>query len=107
MYPIVPFLDRRNNTRYKIPKTDTILDKETPVFISSLALHYSDEYWLEPKRFNPERFSPENEKLLTPFTYLPFGEGPRNCIGKLFFLLLLISYLLFPCFRNEIWTAGC
>lgn len=45
-------------------------------------LHYDPEYFPEPQKFNPERFSDENRKKIPPFSYLPFGQGPRNCIGR-------------------------
>lgn len=50
-----------------------------PVF----ALHRDPEYYPNPDVFDPDRFTPENKKLRPPCTYLPFGDGPRNCIGKL------------------------
>lgn len=46
-------------------------------------------YYPDPAKFDPERFSDENKISIDPFTYLPFGAGPRLCIGnkkKLYFL---------------------
>uniref|UniRef100_A0A6Q2XKW2 Thromboxane-A synthase n=1 Tax=Esox lucius TaxID=8010 RepID=A0A6Q2XKW2_ESOLU len=44
-------------------------------------LHYDPEYWPEPKKFNPERFTAEAKASRHPFVYLPFGAGPRSCVG--------------------------
>lgn len=45
-------------------------------------LHLDDKFFPEPHKFIPERFSDENKDQLVPYTYLPFGVGPRNCIGE-------------------------
>ncbi|XP_029651414.2 thromboxane-A synthase [Octopus sinensis] len=45
------------------------------------ALHYNPKYWPEPEKFIPERFSEEAKSKQVPFTYLPFGAGPRMCLG--------------------------
>ncbi|XP_052227092.1 cytochrome P450 3A21-like isoform X9 [Dreissena polymorpha] len=44
-------------------------------------LHFLDEYWEDPYTFNPERFAPENKDKINEYAYLPFGVGPRNCVG--------------------------
>ncbi|KAK8778563.1 hypothetical protein V5799_020095 [Amblyomma americanum] len=45
------------------------------------AIHHDPEHYPDPEKFNPERFLPENKDSVRPFTYLPFGAGPRNCAG--------------------------
>lgn len=52
-----------------------------------MGLHYDPDFFPEPEVFKPERFSDENKPSMVPFSYLPFGSGPRNCIGARFSLL--------------------
>lgn len=54
------------------------------VEISIYAIHMDPANYPEPERFRPERFMPENKSQLVPYAYLPFGDGPRNCIGMRF-----------------------
>lgn len=82
MYPILPVLDRKAMNNYQIPGTNVIIEKGTPVFIPLLGMHYDPQYFPKPDLFDPERFSEENRKSRTNYVYMPFGEGPRNCIGK-------------------------
>lgn len=78
----MPLLDRVCSENYKIPDSDLILEKGTPVYISVLGMHFDPNYFPNPETFDPERFSAENLPKIPDFTYLPFGEGPRNCIGS-------------------------
>ncbi len=58
--------------------------KGTAVFVPAYTIHHDAEYWPEPEAFKPERFLPENKESITPFTYMPFGDGPRSCVAMRF-----------------------
>lgn len=45
-------------------------------------IHHDEEYYPNPEEFNPDRFNEENKP--NQYAFLPFGEGPRMCIGNLF-----------------------
>lgn len=57
------------------------------VFIPIHQLHYDPEYYPDPEEFKPERFDPENggiKAFKDKGVYLPFGDGPRMCLGMRF-----------------------
>lgn len=68
---------------YRIPGTNQIIEKGVEVYISVLGLHRDDQFYVEPDKFNPIRLSEEAcaGKNLVNRPYIPFGDGPRNCIG--------------------------
>ncbi|XP_067006627.2 cytochrome P450 6k1 [Anabrus simplex] len=80
-YPVLPFLDRKALQPYTLPGSTIRLDKGQAVIIPVMGIHYDPQYYPEPERYDPERFSEENKRLRPNYTYLPFGEGPRICIG--------------------------
>nr|QZM07475.1 cytochrome P450 monooxygenase CYP6SY1 [Lasioderma serricorne] len=86
-WPAGETLFRVCSESYKLPNTDVVIDKGVKVWISVKALHWDPEWFPEPERFDPERFSAKNKENIKPFTYLPFGEGPRNCLGLRFGLM--------------------
>jgi cytochrome P450 len=59
----------------------------TNVLIPIMYLHHSPRFWQEPERFMPERFAPETRMAIDRFVYLPFGGGPRFCIGNNFAMM--------------------
>jgi len=69
-----------------IPEGSTVV-----VFI--YGAHHSSKYWDDPESFDQERFSKANEKLHTPFAHLPFGAGPRGCIGGNYAMLQMLMIL--------------
>nr|AZR39445.1 cytochrome P450 [Agasicles hygrophila] len=59
----------------------------TLIWFPIYAIHHDPEYYSDPDKFDPERFSDENKGNIDPYKYIPFGIGPRNCIGNRFALL--------------------
>lgn len=71
---------------YHIPEINFTLKKGESVTFPICAIHHMEEYFKDHERYNPDRFLPQNRHLLTPYTYLPFGGGPRACVGMRFAL---------------------
>lgn len=57
------------------------------VMVSPYVIHRKTDYFPEPEKFDPERFTPEKEKQLPRYAYIPFGAGPRICIGNHFAMM--------------------
>jgi cytochrome P450 family 9 len=81
---------------YLIPSTNPdekgfLVKKGIVALVPMMALQRDPQYYPEPDRFDPERFNDENKSKVVPGTYLPFGMGPRNCIGSRFALLEIKS----------------
>ncbi|KAF7271442.1 hypothetical protein GWI33_015664, partial [Rhynchophorus ferrugineus] len=83
-YPPVALLPRVCTKDYTIPDTKVTIKKGTAVLISTWGLHKDPEYFPNPEKFDPTRFSQENKKNIRDYTYMPFGEGPRMCLGLRF-----------------------
>jgi cytochrome P450 family 6 len=87
IYPIAGLLSRECNKRYTIPDTDVQIEVGDQVTIPVYGLHHNAEFYPNPEVFDPDRFTEEAKKTRPQFTYLPFGEGPRQCIGNLLTLI--------------------
>jgi cytochrome P450 len=76
---------------------DLAIPRGSTVVVFVFGAHHSPQYWENPESFDPERFTKANDKLHRPFTYLPFGAGPRGCIGgnyAMLQILMILSVLL-------------
>lgn len=90
LYPILPWLDRVcvNPEGYSLePWSDFKIPCGMPVYIPSFPIQRDQKYFPDPLKFDPNRFTPENVHNIQPFTNLPFGSGPRNCVGERFGLM--------------------
>ncbi|KAH0505366.1 Cytochrome P450 3A13 [Microtus ochrogaster] len=108
LYPIAGRLERVCKTDVEV--NGVPIPKRTVVIVPILVLHKDPKYWPEPEEFHPERFSKKNENNINPYTYLPFGDGPRNCIGMRFALMnmkialvsILQNFSFQPCKETQI-----
>lgn len=110
LYPIAGVLDRICNTPYEIPGSNYIVRKGQRILIPVLGLHHDPKYFPDPEKFDPDRFSEKNKSNIVRGTYLPFGDGPRMCIGMRFAFMemkatlasLVMRYDLEPSEKTEI-----
>ncbi|CAG2181459.1 unnamed protein product, partial [Oppiella nova] len=82
-----PKLTRIAAREYKLGDTGITIPKGMTVEVPVYAIHRSPKYYHNPDQFEPDRFFQEHKHNLIPYTYLPFGGGPRFCVGKRFVLL--------------------
>ena len=85
IHPPVLSLDRECNKDTKIG--DLMIKKGVNVKFPIWALHHSEDFFQDPEEFRPERFLKETKEDFHPYAYLPFGGGPRKCIGLRFAMI--------------------
>lgn len=95
----------------KLPNEKPLfIEKGTPVVLPMYAIHRDPKYYPDPEKFDPERFNDENKRKINPYTYVPFGVGPRACIGtrlalleiKTLFCYLLAQFEIVPIEQTQI-----
>ncbi|AYD03157.1 cytochrome P450 [Neorhizobium sp. NCHU2750] len=87
LYPPAPSLNRAaiKDDRWTSPSGETVeIEAGVTILVMPWTLHRHELYWEKPRAFMPERFLPENRGRIGRFQYLPFGAGPRTCIGATF-----------------------
>ena len=89
LYPVLGLLTREAMGQYTLP-TGLTLEKGDRIHIPVYHLHRNPEVFPEPELFRPERFYGEERKKINPFSYLPYGNGPRICLGKNVYLNFLM-----------------
>ncbi|XP_008183473.1 probable cytochrome P450 6a13 [Acyrthosiphon pisum] len=109
-YPPLVFLMRKALQTYRLPNDSLTIEKDQKVIIPVYAIHHDSKYYPEPENFIPERFSTEEKAKRPNGTYMPFGDGPRICIGKRFaevemklaMVEMLTKFEVFPCEKTEV-----
>ena len=104
LYPPAPSINREpiEDDQYQ----DLKLPKGSAVLVMPWTVHRHRLYWDNPEAFMPSRFHPENRDKIDRFQYLPFGAGPRVCIGASFALQEAIIALATLLHRYRFDMAG-
>jgi cytochrome P450 len=85
MYPPVWLLPRTAEKDFYLD--DYLIHKDSSIFITPYLLQRNPKYFENPEMFDPERFNAERKKSIKKFSFIPFGAGPRVCIGEGFAML--------------------
>ncbi|KAL0110968.1 hypothetical protein PUN28_012779 [Cardiocondyla obscurior] len=109
-YPPATFLMRESTSNYTFDGTKVSVPKNQIVWIPIYAIHRDPHNYPKPDEFDPERFTEEAEQSRHPMVYLPFGDGPRKCIGarfaiyqtKLGLVKILQNYRIETCEKTPI-----
>jgi len=91
LYPPFWMIDREAIAEDRVG--DTVIPAGSTVIVYVYGAHHTPRYWNNPETFDPERFSKANESTHPPFTYVPFGGGPRGCIGGNYAMLQILMIL--------------
>ncbi|CAB1423066.1 unnamed protein product [Pleuronectes platessa] len=108
LFPIASRLERM--TKASVEVNGVTVPKGVVIVVPIYTLHRDPALWPEPEAFKPERFSKENKDNVDPYAFLPFGAGPRNCIGmrfallamKLALVMVLQNFSFVPCKETQI-----
>ncbi|XP_044740009.1 cytochrome P450 3A19-like [Chrysoperla carnea] len=100
--PTIPVIAREASQDIKIG--NYTIPKGANIVIPTFTIHRNPEYWKNPLKFDPERFTPENIKNRHPYAYIPFSAGPRNCIGKRYAWIFMKTTLVALLSRYEFHT---
>ncbi|XP_014481247.1 PREDICTED: cytochrome P450 6A1-like [Dinoponera quadriceps] len=109
-YPPGQVLRRKSTSDYTLNGTEINLPKGQVIFIPVFAIHRDPNIYPDPDVFDPERFNEEVMQTRNPILYLPFGDGPRNCIGarfaicqtKIGLIKMLRNYKIDVCEKTQI-----
>lgn len=94
-YPPKQVIKRVCTRPYRVPMGRTpIIPAGMPVFISIIGLHHDEKHFKNPETFQTDRFFSGDRTPIYPSAYLPFGHGPRQCVGYRLGMLMIKSTLI-------------
>ncbi|GFS55307.1 cytochrome P450 3A21 [Trichonephila inaurata madagascariensis] len=110
LYPPATRLERLAETNCKLGDSGITIPKGMIISIPNYALHQDPKLFPNPDKFDPDRFTAEERAKRDPYAYLPFGAGPRNCVGMRFALMeikiclayAVANFELFKCSETQV-----
>lgn len=97
-YPIATNIARKCSKAYNLDGIELV--KGCIIDIPIMGIHHDPNNFPDPMKFDPDRFSPEAS--ITPGTYLPFGQGPRLCIGMQLLCSINLYVNLAICYNKSV-----
>ncbi|XP_055539815.1 cytochrome P450 9e2-like [Wyeomyia smithii] len=97
-WPPIGVTNRKCTKPYQMKNSDgtsVTVEKDQLIEIPIQAVHWDERIYPDPLRFDPDRFSDENRAKINQNAYLPFGSGPRNCIGSRLALMQAKCFLFY------------
>ncbi|XP_055539817.1 probable cytochrome P450 9f2 [Wyeomyia smithii] len=108
-WPPFGALNRKCTKEYAMENSDgtkVTITKGQIITFSIQAIHRDARYYPDPMRFDPERFAERNRHQLNPDAFLPFGSGPRNCIGSRLALMQAKCFLYYLLVHFSVELSG-
>ena len=91
LYPPAPMITRTAAQDFRL--AGFTVPEGTIIVVPIYAVHHHTKLWEDPERFDPDRFAPEQAKTRHRYAYMPFGAGPRICIGSAFATMEAVAIL--------------
>ncbi len=91
LYPAAPIITRTAEQGFRLGQYD--IPTGTILYVPIYAVHRHASLWLDAEFFDPDRFAPEATRSRHRYAYLPFGAGPRVCIGSMFAMMEAVAVL--------------
>jgi cytochrome P450 len=91
LYPPVPVVARQPKEPFELAGVTAPAGAQ--IVVPIFAVHRHRKYWHDPDRFDPDRFLPEHEASRARTQFMPFGAGPRICLGQSFAMIEAVTLL--------------
>ena len=108
-HPVVATIERVCSKDYKLPNSNLVLRKGDLIQVNNIGISSDPDVFPNPEQWNPENFSKENRAKRSPYSFMGFSLGPRNCLAMRFAMFemkvavshLVSKFKILPCNRTS------